>query len=91
MKMAAVDIAAPTDPPLPLQPGPLKRRFTEIGDEGGEDPDSDELYGWVEDDEVTAEGLLIGDEPVPDEPTVAESPAIRVEERPPKVTRHSDA
>jgi hypothetical protein len=53
--MAAVDIAAPV---LSSEARPPKRRFAEI-DEGGEEPDSDELYDWMEDDEVAAEGLLI--------------------------------
>lgn len=32
----------------------------------GEGPNSDELYGWVEDDEVAAEGLLIDEDPITD-------------------------
>jgi hypothetical protein len=56
MNIAAVDIAAP---PLSSQVRPPKRRFTEIDDDEGEAPVSDELYGWVEDDAVAAEGLLI--------------------------------
>lgn len=55
--IAAVDIAAPAV--LPSESRPLKRRFTEIEDTDDEGPDSDELYGWVDDDEVAAEGLLI--------------------------------
>lgn len=42
---------------------PPKRRFTEIGDSDDEDPDSDELYCWVEDDEVAAEGLVTDNGP----------------------------
>jgi hypothetical protein len=57
--MAAVDIAAPV---LSSEARPPKRRFAEI-DEGGEEPDSDELYDWMEDDEVAAEGLLISEAP----------------------------
>lgn len=63
---AALDIA----PPAPLLQSPVrppKRRFTEIADSDGDDPDSDELYGWVEDDEVAAEGLIIGEEPFIDD------------------------
>jgi hypothetical protein len=30
-----------------------------MDDQGGEEPKSDDLYDWVEDDEVAAEGLLI--------------------------------
>jgi len=58
MNIAAVDIAAP---PLSSQARPPKRRFTEIDDDEDEAPGSDELYGWVEDDAVAAEGLLIDD------------------------------
>ncbi|KAF2877476.1 P-loop containing nucleoside triphosphate hydrolase protein [Massariosphaeria phaeospora] len=55
MNIAAVDIAAAM---LPTQIKPPKRSFTDIGDDEYEDADSDELYGWIEDDEVAAEGLL---------------------------------
>lgn len=48
---------------VPLaQPRPSKRSFAEIGEEEGETLNSDELYGWLDEDEVTAEGLLV-DEP----------------------------
>lgn len=59
--MAAVDINAP---PLSSQARPPKRRFAEIDDDddnGGDALGSDDLYGWVEDDAVAAEGLLIDD------------------------------
>jgi hypothetical protein len=59
MSIAAVDI---TPPPLLSQARPSKRRFAEIDDDSGGEADglgSDELYGWVEDDAVAAEGLLI--------------------------------
>jgi hypothetical protein len=54
---SAIDIAASA--PLPQEARPPKRRFTEIDDSEDEDPDAEDLYGWVEDDEVAAEGLLI--------------------------------
>ncbi|KAF2489486.1 hypothetical protein BU16DRAFT_182923 [Lophium mytilinum] len=40
---------------------PPKRAFAEIADSEDEEdgPDSDQLYGWAEDDDVAAEGLLI--------------------------------
>lgn len=60
INIAAVDIAVPAV--LPAHSRPPKRRFAEIGDSEDEDPDSDELYGWIEDDGVAAEGLLIDDE-----------------------------
>jgi hypothetical protein len=34
-----------------------------MDDQGGEEPKSDDLYDWVEDDEVAAEGLLIDEVP----------------------------
>ncbi|KAF1980190.1 P-loop containing nucleoside triphosphate hydrolase protein [Bimuria novae-zelandiae CBS 107.79] len=59
MDIAAVDIAAPV---VSSEARP-KRRFAEIDDEGREELDSDELYDWLEDDEVAAEGLLINEAP----------------------------
>lgn len=38
---------------------PPKRPFAEMDEDAGEEPNSDELYGWIEDDEVAAEGMLI--------------------------------
>ena len=35
-----------------------------MDEEAGEEPNSDELYGWVEDDEVATEGLLIDEAPI---------------------------
>ncbi|KAF1960816.1 P-loop containing nucleoside triphosphate hydrolase protein [Byssothecium circinans] len=64
MNIATIDIAAPT---ISSEARPLKRRFAEMDDDNGEPdegvhgPNSDELYGWVEDDEVAAEGLLFED------------------------------
>lgn len=46
---------------------PPKRPASEIDEDSGEEPNSDELYGWIEDDEVAAEGLLIDDLPIIDE------------------------
>jgi hypothetical protein len=57
MALAAVDIVQPT---ISSNTRPPKRRFAEMNDdEGVNGPGSDELYGWVEDDEVAAEGLLV--------------------------------
>src|SRR5690242_15264228 len=72
IQVAAVDIAPPALPASP-QLRPPKRRFTEIGDSEDEDPDSDELYGWFDDDEVAAEGLLIKDELPDGDTTPAEA------------------
>ena len=60
MDIAAVDIATPT---VPSEVRPQKRRFAEMDDQDGEGPNSDELYDWIEDDEVAAEGLLIDEAP----------------------------
>lgn len=84
MKIAALDIAAPT---VSVQARPLKRRFTEIDDEKGVDPDSDELYGWVEDDEVAAEGLLVDEATIPGDMDAAEARNDAAELQGKKVTR----
>lgn len=49
-----------------MQARPPKRPFAEVDEDAGEEPTSDEVYGWIEDDEVAAEGLLIDDASVPD-------------------------
>ncbi|KAF2124957.1 P-loop containing nucleoside triphosphate hydrolase protein [Dothidotthia symphoricarpi CBS 119687] len=54
ISIAADDISAPL-----AQSRPPKRSFAEIEENEDETPKSDELYGWVEDDEVATEGLLI--------------------------------
>lgn len=72
--LAAVDIAASE---LPSEARPPKRQFAEI-DESGEEPDSDELYDWMDDDEVAAEGLLIGETPTraDDDPAISGATAL---------------
>lgn len=72
LNVAAVDIAPA---PVSSQARPPKRRFAEIDDDEGGEPDSDELYGWVEDDEVAAEGLLIEEAPITSDVDTAESGA----------------
>jgi len=52
--------------PLQSPARPQKRRYAEIADSEDEGADSDELYGWAEDDEVEAEGLLINRPSLPD-------------------------
>ena len=49
---------------LPTHAKPPKRSFAEIDEDVVEEPNSDELYGWIEDDEVATEGLLIGETPI---------------------------
>lgn len=46
---------------LPTQARPPKRTFDEADENVAEEPNSDEVYGWIEDDGVAAEGLLIHD------------------------------
>jgi hypothetical protein len=67
---------------LPPQARPYKRRFTEIDDEENGNPDSDELYGWVEDDEVSAEGLLIEEAASLNDANIADSRADLQTDRP---------
>lgn len=52
---------------LPIQARPPKRSFDEVDENTIEEPNSDEVYGWIEDDGVAAEGLLINDAPTIDE------------------------
>lgn len=59
---AALDIAAPVPPAQQMSPArPPKRRKTEIADSEEEEAESDELYSYLEDDEIAAEGLLFED------------------------------
>lgn len=62
---------------LPAQARPLKRPFADVDQEPGDGPNSDELYGWIEDDEVAAEGLLIDEVSIADAEDTA---ASRLEE-----------
>lgn len=55
------DINTPTI--LPTQARQPKRTFAEIDQVSGDGLD-DELYGWIEDDEVAAEGLLVDEMPI---------------------------
>ncbi|KAF1832711.1 hypothetical protein BDW02DRAFT_570796 [Decorospora gaudefroyi] len=48
---------------VPTEPRPPKRSFTEIDEDAAVEPSSDELYGWSEDDDVAAEGLLLDEVP----------------------------
>jgi hypothetical protein len=66
LNLTAIDITPqPQAQALAASPAqvsrPPKRPHAEIADSEDEDegPGSDELYGWAEDDNVAAEGLLI--------------------------------
>lgn len=70
LHVTAVDMAAK---PLQSPARPPKRRYAEIADSEDEGADSDELYGWAEDDEVEAEGLLINRPSLPDNPSTTDA------------------
>lgn len=58
----------------------------------GEEPNSDELYGWIEDDEVAAEGLLINETPIVDDvETTGRCLEILADSRNKKVIRTTSA
>jgi hypothetical protein len=60
----AVDIA--THAVLPSEGKPPKRPFAEVADSDEERLETDESFGWDEDDEVAAEGLLVDEaDPAP--------------------------
>ncbi|KAF9694160.1 hypothetical protein EKO04_007804 [Ascochyta lentis] len=72
---------------LPIQARPPKRTFDEVDENAPEEPNSDEVYGWIEDDGVAAEGLLINDAPTTGEVDAPQEPAA--EGRSTKIMRTS--
>lgn len=85
ISIAADSIAAPIL--LSAQARPLKRPFADVEEEEAtEGPNSDELYGWIEDDEVAAEGLLIDEDRITD---AVDSAASRSDEHDSKIMRSS--
>ncbi|KAJ4986820.1 rad55 protein [Stagonosporopsis vannaccii] len=72
---------------LPLQPRPHKRTFDDVDDITAGEPSSDEVYGWIEDDAVAAEGLLIDEVPSTTHAHARQDPTAR--ERSAKVMRTS--
>lgn len=58
-------------------------------DDSGPEPDSDELYGWIEEDEVSAEGLLIDEGSIPIANDAKLQPDVGQEERCNKIARQS--
>lgn len=72
---------------LPIQARPSKRTFDQVDEDVAEEPNSDEVYGWIEDDGVAAEGLLIDDIPTKIHGNASQEPAA--EERSTKVMRTS--
>jgi hypothetical protein len=57
MSVATNDITTPLF--IPTEARASKRSFSEIDEHVTEEPSSDDLYGWIEDDEVGTEGLLM--------------------------------
>ncbi|KZM21028.1 uncharacterized protein EKO05_0011135 [Ascochyta rabiei] len=72
---------------LPIQPRPPKRTFDELDENVSEEPNSDQAYGWIEDDGLAADGLLIQDPPTMDGLDAPQEPAA--EGRSTKVMRTS--
>ncbi|KAH7552342.1 P-loop containing nucleoside triphosphate hydrolase protein [Bipolaris maydis] len=62
ISIATNDITAPLL--VPAEGRTSKRPFAEIDKDVAEEPNSDELYGWMEDDGVATEGLLIDEAPI---------------------------
>ncbi|KAH7379509.1 P-loop containing nucleoside triphosphate hydrolase protein [Pyrenochaeta sp. MPI-SDFR-AT-0127] len=86
LDIAGDDITAP--PVVATGRRPPKRAFADIDEDAGDEPNSDELYGWIEDDEVAAEGLLIDEATTED---VNAAPDDTADGRNKKVTRTSTA
>ncbi|USP73500.1 uncharacterized protein yc1106_00774 [Curvularia clavata] len=84
---------APNDITAPLlvsgQVRTPKRPFAEMDEEAGEEPNSDELYGWIEDDEVATEGLLIDEEPINEDDAATSNLAVVTDGHRKKVIRTS--
>jgi hypothetical protein len=65
MGVAMDDVIAPVV--LQTKTRPSKRQFADVDGDAGDEPNSDELYGWIEDDEVATEGLLIDEASILDD------------------------
>ncbi|KNG52069.1 p-loop containing nucleoside triphosphate hydrolase protein [Stemphylium lycopersici] len=89
ISIAATDIKAPLL--VPTEARPPKRSFTEIDEDAGEEPNSDELYGWIEDDEVATEGLLIDEAPINEDDAARPRLDVVAEGHRKKVSRTSPA
>ncbi|EFQ93157.1 hypothetical protein P3342_007706 [Pyrenophora teres f. teres] len=68
---------------------PPKRHFAEVDEDAPEEPKSDELYGWIEDDEVATEGLLIDEAPLENENDAGTRLDVVADGHKKKVTRTS--
>ncbi|KAG9191965.1 hypothetical protein G6011_10699 [Alternaria panax] len=88
MNVATDDIAGHLF--VPTGDRPPKRSFAEIDDEHvAAEPNSDELYGWIEDDEVATEGLLTDEAPVDEDDAAGPRLHVVAEGHKKKVTRTS--
>ncbi|RMZ73511.1 p-loop containing nucleoside triphosphate hydrolase [Pyrenophora seminiperda CCB06] len=74
---------------VPTQVRPPKRHFAEVDEDAAEEPKSDELYGWIEDDEVATEGLLIDEAPIEHENDTGTRLDVVADGHKKKVTRTS--
>jgi hypothetical protein len=87
MNVATDDITTPLF--VPTQDRPPKRSFAEIDEHVAEEPNSDELYGWIEDDEVATEGLLMDEAPGNEDDAAGPRLHVVAEGHKKKVTRTS--
>ncbi|KAI4922378.1 hypothetical protein J4E90_000807 [Alternaria incomplexa] len=87
MNVAADDIATPLF--VPTEARPPKRSFAEIDEDVAREPNSDELYGWIEDDEVATEGLLMDEAAVNENDAAGPRLDVVAEGHKKKVTRTS--
>jgi hypothetical protein len=87
MSVATDDITTPLF--IPTEARPPKRSFSEIDEHVTGEPSSDELYGWIEDDEVATEGLLMDEAPAIENDTAASRLDVVAEGHKKKATRIS--
>lgn len=76
MNLTADDTA--TNMVLPVEQRASKRTFDEVDENVAEEPNSDEVYGWVEDDGVAAEGLITNDIPTTFQDATTEERSTKV-------------
>ncbi|CAN9425792.1 unnamed protein product [Alternaria alternata] len=87
MNVAADDITTPIYGQQ--EDRPPKRPFAEIDEHADAEPNSDELYGWIEDDEVATEGLMMDEAPVDEDNAAGQRLDVVAEGHKKKVIRTS--
>ena len=87
MNVATDDITTPLF--VPIEDRPPKGSFAEIDEYVAAEPNSDDLYGWIEEDEVATEGLLMDEAPVSEDDAVGPRLDVVAEGHKKKVTRTS--